>query len=207
MLFVFMCKMVYTPTVFGQTSKSSVSQYATVLALEYAALRRAMGIYKRPVQLKNLGQTCFLNALIQCLASSPSLDRHNLWASRDNLDELVAQVLDEANRDHHGSARRSLELKTPLVKKLYGTPIGQQGPQDPCAFFIQACTREGLLSSMFCATVIETLKCDECRNTVRATQTFPENYVSMLYYDDCNTSPQTICDLFHHNIKSGVIAG
>jgi len=28
-----------------------------------------------------------------------------------------------------------------------------------------------------------------------------------LYYDDCNTSPETICDLFHHNIKSGVIAG
>jgi len=90
MLFVFMCKMVYTPTVFGQTSKSSVWQHATVLALEYAALRRAMGNYKRPVQLKNLGQTCFLNALAQCLASSPSLDRHNLWASRDNLDELVA---------------------------------------------------------------------------------------------------------------------
>ena len=157
-----------------------------------------------PVRLENVGQTCFLNALVQCLASSPGLQAKHLRSSREHLDQLILQVLDADNRQTNTRHFGSLALSTPLIKQIFDRDIGQQGQQDPSEFFTKACTRDGYLATQFNFAVAQILKCSDCARIVGEHQRVSENYINELYYENCSSEVLTISNLYLRNITSSI---
>ena len=157
-----------------------------------------------PIRLENLGQTCFLNALVQCLAGSPGLQAKHLRSSREHLDQLILQVLDEDHRQTNTRHFGNLALSTPLMKQIFDREIGQQGQQDPSEFFTKACTRDGYLAKQFKFAVAQILKCSDCARIVGEQQRVSENYINELSYENYGSEVPTISDLYLRNITSSI---
>ena len=157
-----------------------------------------------PVGIFNEGNTCFLNALVQCISHSPSVALESLQNSQDDLDVLVKSVL-VAERAAP-TVRGAVSLKTSLIHKVFGCPVGCQGQQDPCIFFTEICASDGVLASKFRSSMTEALMCVECNAILGEPQILCENYVHMLKYK-ADTKAATICDLFVRNSTSDSIEG
>jgi len=159
-----------------------------------------------PVRLENAGHTCFLNALVQCLAASPGLQAKHLRNSSEHLDHLILQVLDTEKRQTNTRHFGSLALCTPLIKQIFDREIGQQGQQDPSEFFTKACTRAGYLAKQFNFVVAQILKCSDCGRIVGEQQRVSENYVNELSCENRSSEVVSISTLYLRNITS-CIAG
>jgi hypothetical protein len=129
-----------------------------------------------------------------------------LQSSENDLDQLVVQVLN-GGVPRCGGLNHTIALSTGLVNKVFHNSLGQQGPQDPCSFFIDACAVPGRISAMFSAPVVEMLRCAECNAVVGTTQRFAHNHVMMLYYDSTSSAPKKILELYYENIVSDIIVG
>ena len=157
-----------------------------------------------PVGIFNEGNTCFLNALVQCISHSPNVSIESLHNSEDGLDVLVKSVLVAANATP--TVRGAVSLKTGLIHKVFGCPLGCQGQQDPCIFFTEVCASDGVLASKFQSPMTEALICVDCNAILGEPQILCENYVHMLKYK-ADTKASTVCDLFLRNSTSDCIEG
>lgn len=149
-----------------------------------------------PVCIFNSGNTCFLNALTQCLVSCPGLTIQQLSNSDDELDIFVESVLlDSKSKDI------PISLKTSLVQQVFGCCFGHQGQQDPCIFFSEVCAKDGLLAARFESPMTEALHCMDCTSIVSTPHELAENYFHMLKYKT-DTKALTVRDLFVENAAS-----
>ena len=178
----------------------------------------------QPIGIENMGNSCFLNALVQCLCIPAATDniRENMAHSTDPLDILVNFVatrpLDrqivgpENTRDfgqivpyRRGLAREcALQIDTPLIREIFGTEIGLQGQQCPLQFFSAACKDDGIIASCFNASVGEVLKCGECGTALTTPHSWSDNYVQILKFDN-DTVAVTLKNLILENIISSQI--
>jgi len=178
-----------------------------------------------PIGIANVGNSCFLNALLQCLCV-PAADadtRSKLDASTNALDKLVKSVVahrSDAPVQHTAawdfgvrgaSARKAragapMELQTPLIREIFDADLGHQGQQCPMHFFSAACASGGVLAERFNATIGEMLTCGECGASLKPPHSWKDNHVQILKFD-AKTSAVTLKSLIFDNIISPQIEG
>jgi len=187
--------------------------------------------YDKPVGIANMGNSCFLNALLQCLCVPATGERTKcrMHKSTDALDELVQSVVARhaggvaAHTDArdfgvrganagtgyaHSRGRQDapITLQTPLIREIFDADLGHQGQQCPMHFFSAACASGGVLAECFNATIGEVLTCGECGASLKAPHSWKDNHVQILKFD-AKTSAVTLKGLIFENIISAQIEG
>jgi len=180
-----------------------------------------------PTGIANVGNSCFLNALLQCLCvpAAAGATQRRVADSKHALDMLVSSVVGyqptvahehEPTRDfgHRGGGARFcgetnrdgavMHVKTPLIREIFDMDLGLQGQQCPQHFFSVACSNGGVLAECFNATVGEVLTCGECGAKLNAPYSWTDNHVQILKFD-AHTKALTLKHLILENIISAKI--
>lgn len=158
-----------------------------------------------PVAIINSGNTCFVNALLQCVLHLPGAKPCSQATTKLSLfDQTLQHIVDKMERAR-GAVDIS-EILDPLISEIYNCKPGEQGQNDPQECFQQCMHNPGHIESLFKFSTNEIRKCKSCFENTSTRHTIEANYTKLLTYSDSNVA-KTVKELILENIYGQVILG
>ena len=158
-----------------------------------------------PVAISNNGNTCFINALLQCILHLPGAEACAKTETSLNLfDRTLGRIVDKMAQVQ--AVVDNSDILDPLISEIYNCKPGQQGQNDPQECFQQCMHTAGHIESLFKFSTNEVHKCKSCYEDTSGRHTIDANYMKLLTYSDSNTA-KTIKELILENVYGQVILG
>ena len=156
-----------------------------------------------PAGILNVGNTCFVNALVQCMVHLPGIKGGLNQKKIPNVfDKAIVDICQELNGKIH--AVDISHAIQPLITQIFECCLGRQGQNDPDEFFQECMHNQGVTESLFRFKMNETVKCNRCIEDVVSVQTVEPNYVTNLKYNTFSKA-SNIKELIIENIRGDTL--